>query len=208
MAKPAVKSFIEIMYGTVSGVSFFYVFGSDSFRDALCRIENSRDVIEFFSDGKLRFTILLFLFTLVILAHDWVSYAKKTRDDKISFVSELPQLLALFFIAQMFAAASNTHLVLWYFYALGYTVANILSFVSQLIMGSLNRLGQVVFWLVAYMIHLSVSYCGFRNTYAGYASSPSTQWTYLGATFGIVVAIWVTDWALEKYCFKKQPPGA
>lgn len=128
--KSEMPLFIQGMYATVLGVSFYKIALQDA--DAWKPVENLDELKFFifnfgsFISSVSVFKFILFGFTLLILAHDWYTYhIEKKEKSKENYWRYLPQVFSLFFLAQMFASIEILNLKFWYIFAFGYTIANI-----------------------------------------------------------------------------------
>ncbi|WP_447636577.1 hypothetical protein [Flavobacterium microcysteis] len=118
--KSQMPQFIQAMYGTMLGVSFYK---SNFFEKYKIDIDNGGFPI----DKPVTFYLLLFCFTLLIAAHDWF-YFHKNYDKQDKFWPYIPQVFSLFFLSQMFVVASNEKpYIEWFVYGFFYTIVNIVN---------------------------------------------------------------------------------
>lgn len=127
--KSEMPAFIQGMYATVLGVSFYKAFEKES---VWLPAQTKEEAIAFFGGGLWReygtsvhfMALAFFMLTLTIFAHDWYRYHKdKAHTD--SFWRYLPQVFAIFFLAQMLIAIERHNLKYWFGFAMLYSLCNI-----------------------------------------------------------------------------------
>ncbi len=181
--------FIQGMYATVLGVSFYKIALIQS--DIWKPVQNVSEFFAFFKpqiiwaffQSEYCFRFLLFASMLLILAHDWFSYhlEKRTDEDK-NYWYYAPQLFSLFFLAQMFGAIEVLNFQYWYVFAFWYTISNIVN------IGVIYSPNDRPHKIKIYAIHTAITGIGF------FIVPEKFKWpTYhiaLGLTFLIVVLLW------------------
>lgn len=127
MKRSEMPSFIQAMYGTILGLSFYKQLVSTD-KD-LVFVNSWKEAIAVFKLQQVQ-GFILFMFTLVITAYDWFSYHKTLRRGgrNEKFIRHLPHICSLFFLSQMFVATENLKLQYWFAFAFWYTLSNIAKF--------------------------------------------------------------------------------
>ncbi len=185
--KSEMPLFIQGMYATVLGVSFYRIALQDKDNWILAR--SWTEVCSFFFSPTLGlflisesfFRFLIFAFMVLIVAHDWYSYHSEKRQTEAqrSFWYYSPQILALVFIAQMFGAIEVLNLKYWYIFGFWYTICNTISISVN------HEKNKGYLW---YGVHAFVALVGFLLV----PSSFVWPWYHvaLGITVGIVGSLW------------------
>ncbi|SHF84434.1 hypothetical protein [Pedobacter caeni] len=123
--KEKMPVFIQAMYGTVIGLSFFQlVIKTPAHPDLI----NSGNTLTGFLTGASFFRLLFLILTLLMIAQEWVSQEQTKKLKRPIYWHYLPQFLALFCLTQMFASLETLDLKYWYANALGYTLCNVFGF--------------------------------------------------------------------------------
>jgi hypothetical protein len=170
---------MEVLYGTVAAVSFYNIYTSET-KTPLAHN------LWLFADAPVNFKLLLFLFTLIILAHDWYYYHSKVVDKK--FIHYVPQILSLYFLSQMFVCATNGFLSSWYSFGFWYTISGIL----RLLLG-LREGKNKVWYFFESGVHLVVAASGAYFLNNTYTDTPCKNWLGLFLTMMIVVGLWLIE---------------
>lgn len=123
--KEKMPVFIQAMYGTVIGLSFFQLALKTP---ADLDIISSGSTLSAFLTSLSFFRLLFLILTLLLIAQEWVKQEQSKKTKALSYWHYIPQFLALFCLSQMFAALETLQLKYWYANALGYTLCNVFSF--------------------------------------------------------------------------------
>jgi|GEM_PF-5542144 len=202
--------FIAVLYGTVLGVSFFKaserLFGSTGIfakvRVAYLKEHNNQepDILDMLFNREVFFDFFFFLVTILIVAHDWWAYHSSFQDNKRkSFVSYIPQMIGLIFIAQMFNTSNKEFIRYWYIFGFLYTVCNIFNYLVDMEVlkkGFWSRVGDYPARGSAYIVHIGI-------IFAFYCFAPKKPDT-LTCFFWVIVTIvpvaifWVLKWKYDK----------
>jgi hypothetical protein len=171
--------FMQALYGTVIGISFLKTFeGADT-----SVYWFSWKTISSFIFGREFYNFFLFAITLLIAAHDWYSYHNNKKIITDKFWHHVPQIFSLFFLAQMFLAATAGNSKYWYGHAFFYTMCNIIN----LYMPNDNRAKKNYKWI--YPIHISLTLlglCFFSNNFSYHWS----HFAFIAVTFIMVSILW------------------
>lgn len=122
--KEKIPVFIQVLYGTVLGLSFFRL--AFNTRGNLRVVASTEEMITFLTSADF-FKFLFFILTILILAHDWSSQKKYVKSHS-DYWQHIPQILALFCLAQMFVSLETFNLKYWYAAFCGYTLSALLNF--------------------------------------------------------------------------------
>ena len=172
--KSQMPQFIQAMYGTMLGVSFYR---SNFFDKYKIDFKNGGFPI----DQPVTFYLLLFCFTLLIAAHDWY-YFHKNYEKPDKFWPYIPQMFSLFFLSQMFVVASNEKpYVEWFVYGLLYTITNIIN--KHVITKTPKK-----WW--KYIMHILLIVIGFFVIY----QKDFDPWLWNGVNFVIATIICIIWW--------------
>ena len=165
--------FIQALFGTILGVSFYK---SQFFEEYKIDLGNFYKLY----DKPETFYFLLFSFTLLIAAHDWFSFHKKSIL-KDNFWNYVPQIFSLFFLSQMLiVASSNKPYSEWFIYGFFYTGFNILN--------SIGLIAKVNWW--KYFIHIFLIMIGVLVTYNSNFSF--ITWNVMG--FCVIFTVCLVWW--------------
>lgn len=123
--KEKMPVFIQAMYGTVIGLSFFQLALKTP---AELDIFSSSPMLTDFLTSTSFFRLLFLVLTILMVAQEWVAQEQTKKAKRPLYWHYIPQLLALFCLSQMFAALETLQLKYWYANALGYTLCNVLGF--------------------------------------------------------------------------------
>lgn len=188
--KTKMPELVQVLYGTVAAVNFYNIFSTSA--DTVNSL--NEDSVLFFTTAADFFRLFLFMFTLLILIHDW--YAYYLNDQKRSFFAYIPQAFSLFFLSQMFICANTNHLKYWYAFGLWYTVSNIC---NSLFKRDCDK--EYYCWLIfVYTIHVVMAIAGFCLATNNKPFDPA-NYVWLVITTVVVVLLW---WAGDKRVCKKQ----
>src|SRR5882672_11458639 len=181
---PPMEGFIQALYGVVIGVGSLDVFSGT----------NPADTISYFK--------VFFVFgTLVIGAHDWFSYHTTTHKRKrTDFIVYIPQIGSLFFLGLMVKAASQTDLIKWYLWGLGYTVFNIAGLFNLVDISKeffIKGIKYIIHLLLCavsleYLLHYHII-DAIPNSY-----TEPLEWYLFGTTMAIVILLWLISPELNK----------
>lgn len=146
------------------------------------------------------FKLILFIFTLLIIAHDWLSYNQNKKTE--NFWLTIPQILSLFFLSQMFLSIESNGLQNWYAFAFFYSLTNIVIYLMN--NGKYALFKKINgFYLIKYLIHLvlCISFFFTNNSY-----SPRF-YIVLAPTVVMIFALWIYESKLLSKS-KQETPAA
>ncbi|NQX42859.1 hypothetical protein SAMN05421820_113109 [Pedobacter steynii] len=123
--KEKMPVFIQAMYGTVIGLSFFQLALKTP---AELDMIGSGHILTNFLTSSSFFRLLFLILTILMVAQEWVAQEQTKKAKRPLYWHYIPQFLALFCLSQMFAALETLQLKYWYANALGYTLCNVLGF--------------------------------------------------------------------------------
>jgi hypothetical protein len=123
--KEKMPVFIQAMYGTVIGLSFFQLALKTPVE---LNITGSGYPLTDFLTSPSFFRLLFLTLTILMVAQEWVAQEQTKKAKRPLYWHYIPQFLALFCLSQMFAALETLQLKYWYANALGYTLCNVLGF--------------------------------------------------------------------------------
>jgi hypothetical protein len=123
--KEKMPVFIQAMYGTVIGLSFFQLALKTPVQ--LDIISSAANLSNFLTSTSF-FRLLFLVLTILMVAQEWVAQEQTNKSKCLYYWHYIPQFLALFCLSQMFAALETLQLKYWYANALGYTLCNVFCF--------------------------------------------------------------------------------
>lgn len=123
--KEKMPVFIQAMYGTVIGLSFFQLALKTP---AEPDIISTASTLTHFLTSTSFFRFLFLVMTILMVAQEWVAQEHTKKAKSPPYWHYIPQFLALFCLSQMFAALETLQLKYWYANALGYTLCNVFGF--------------------------------------------------------------------------------
>ncbi|MBL7725504.1 MAG: hypothetical protein JNK27_15255 [Chitinophagaceae bacterium] len=208
--KGRMPEFIAVLYGTVLGVSFFKaserLFGSTGIlakvRDAYLLEHNKQEpgIFNMLINREVLFDFFFFLVTILIVAHDWWAYHSSFQDNKKKpFVSYIPQMIGLIFIAQMFNTSTKELIRYWYAFGLLYTACNIFNYLVDMKAfkkGFLSRVGDYPARGSAYIVHIGII-AAFIYL-APEKPDTLTCFFWVIATIFLVAIFWLLKWKFDK----------
>ena len=195
--KEAIHSFIQPIYAFVIGFGFFTI--------------ESKDWNGEFSRKEL-ISLLLYLFTFFIAAHDWLEYHKKKLPEKLNFVKSIPQMCSLLAIGFMFSNARLDNVLLWCWGAIVLTVSNLVALIWTEDGKLIWNWGSAVFLLLLAIFFTCIVYelprCIKEDKSVPLlqveASSTGKLLWYIIFLVATVILVWVVKW----FCFQKRNEAA
>ncbi|MBL7744914.1 MAG: hypothetical protein JNN00_15680 [Chitinophagaceae bacterium] len=189
MKKGQMPAFIQAIYGTVLGVSSFNFYLRIKDHTSL-----HTDFWDGLSSGPVLFDFFFFIMTLLIIAHDWFSYHDNEPDPGRNYYYYIGDVLALFFVAQMFAVANYEGIRYWYLFGLGYTLCNIGNFIRD---WSNGKIKDKLIWKKggAYLVHIAVvilSLWLLPEVHSTYTSEILVGYAWwISGTAVLILALWL-----------------
>ena len=126
--KDDIPVFIQAMYGTIAGISFYKIAVP---QPGPLRLVETWDELTTFLTSAPFFRFLFFALTLLVIAQDLRSKYQLKENTHTSYWHYLPQMLAIFCLSQMFVAVETLSLKYWYAYLFGHTICQAVSFSLQ-----------------------------------------------------------------------------
>lgn len=123
--KEKMPVFIQAMYGTVIGLSFFQLALKTPVQPDI--ISSAATLTNFLTSTSF-FRLLFLVLTVLLVAQEWVAQEQTKKSKRLLYWHYIPQFLALFCLSQMFTALETLQLKYWYANALGYTLCNVFGF--------------------------------------------------------------------------------
>ena len=123
--KEKMPVFIQAMYGTVIGLSFFQLALKTPVQPDI--ISSAATLSNFLTSTSF-FRLLFLVLTILMVVQEWVAQEQTKKSKRPYYWHYIPQFLALFCLSQMFAALETLQLKYWYANALGYTLCNVFGF--------------------------------------------------------------------------------
>lgn len=202
--KGKMPEFIQAMYGTVLGLSFYKFFDKGG-PDAAKVLDQAKNLFKWPPDENTLFNLLFFVFTLIIAAHDWFSYHNRKEVHKDGFWWYVPQILSLFCLSQMFTTTTPESMRYWFAWGFFYTVFNSLSLIS--IHYNRNRL---LVYGATYIVHFGITILFWNLLAQGRIAGENKilkedHWYALWITGSTVLLIWILlSWVFKRFevCFR------
>ncbi len=165
------RDFFNGMYGAVIGVSLI------DFTEKVI-IPSKRDSHSFLFPPHALFSLVVILFTIVMVSHDW--YIKKDQAKK-TYYSYIPNILSLFFIAQMLSLYQLNEILDWYIWGGLYTICNCINSVFQ---------KEILLKWDKYLAHALIAIGAYFALYLNETNLFCAS-LYFGMTMIVVIFFWI-----------------
>ncbi|SJZ78228.1 hypothetical protein [Sediminibacterium ginsengisoli] len=178
-------AFMDGLYGAVIAV------GLINYVKDIATQDTPVDLADAFRWSSL-FHLLFTLITITIVSHDWLAYKRADAEEERRLIHHFPNILALFFIAQMFNSTTFELLPFWYFFGTWYVLCSVVNSIF-------SKAQRHVY--LRYVIYLLI--CGIA-IWLFYFEKCSLAWAYgfLIVSTAIIFYTWdITD----KERTKKNP---
>lgn len=165
------RDFFNGMYGAVIGVSLI-----DFTEKVIIPSKRDNHSIHFLPHAL--FSLVVILFTIVMVSHDWYIKIDQVRKTYFSYI---PNILSLFFIAQMLSSYQLNEIVDWYIWGGLYTFCNFI-----------NSLLQKDWKLkcVKYLAHVLIAVGAYIALYLNETNLFCAS-LYFGMTMIVIILFWI-----------------
>lgn len=182
-------SLIELVYGASLGVSSFNFF--QKINETQSKISTwEKDILY----NIILFDSLFFLFTFLIIAHDWYTHHISDFKSEKSFYYYIFDIFSIFFIAQMFASANHKNIIFWYWFGMAYAICNFGNFFLKFILNKSEINFSIE--LATLLIHLLIC-CGgiflIEYNQTTYKHALSIYFGYFFLTAFTVFYLWIIN---------------
>lgn len=182
--KDEMPVFIQAMYGTVVGLSFYHLAIRDA--ETLSTIRSSQDLIDFLTSVPF-FKFLFFSATLLITAQDLAGFHSSSTKRPSAYWHYIPQILALLCLSQMFRAVDIMNIRQWYGFAFGHTLTSLTGF---LFLNKKESRTRTAFQYLRYLIQLFIAEIFF------FTLTPAFVWHYYLIAIMVTLYVLVFTWWL------------